>query len=134
MAYFTHVNDLNVICYLSADFIISAIHLIAEPCQFLSFVAMKGTQVDGHKFIPKAIELGAKSIFCEDLPQEPVEGVTYIQVASTEDAVGKAATIFLAFSPLWKGVSENSTRITNAFGLPLCGKYSLWQEGHRSRG
>ena len=25
------------------------------------FVAMKGTQVDGHKFIPKAIELGAKS-------------------------------------------------------------------------
>ena len=58
------------------------------------FVAMKGTQVDGHKFIPKAIELGAKSILCEDLPQEPVEGVTYIQVASTEDAVGKAATIF----------------------------------------
>ena len=46
------------------------------------FVAMKGTQVDGHKFIPKAIELGAKSILCEDLPQEPVEGVTYIQVAS----------------------------------------------------
>lgn len=58
------------------------------------FVAMKGTQVDGHKFIQKAIELGAKSILCEDLPQEPVEGVTYIQVASTEDAVGKAATIF----------------------------------------
>lgn len=37
MTYFTHVNDLNVICYLSADFIISAIHLITEPCQFLSF-------------------------------------------------------------------------------------------------
>ena len=30
------------------------------------FVAMKGTQVDGHKFIPKAIELGAKSVLCED--------------------------------------------------------------------
>ena len=31
------------------------------------FVAMKGTQVDGHKFIPKAIELGAKSVLCEDI-------------------------------------------------------------------
>ena len=28
------------------------------------FVAMKGTQVDGHKFIPKALELGAKSVLC----------------------------------------------------------------------
>ena len=58
------------------------------------FVAMKGTQVDGHKFIPKALELGAKSILCEDLPEEKVEGVTYIQVASTEDAVGKVATLY----------------------------------------
>ena len=58
------------------------------------FVAMKGTQVDGHKFIPKAIELGAKSVLCEDVPADQVEGVTYIQVESTEDAVGKVATLF----------------------------------------
>ena len=58
------------------------------------FVAMKGTQVDGHKFIPKAIELGAKSILCEDMPEEKVEGVTYVKVESTEDAVGKVATLF----------------------------------------
>ena len=58
------------------------------------FVAIKGTQVDGHKFIPKAIELGAKAILCEDIPDEKVEGVTYIQVESTDDAVGKAATMF----------------------------------------
>ena len=57
------------------------------------FIAMKGTQVDGHQFIAKAIELGAKSILCEDLP-EPVTGVTYVQVASTEDAAGKVATLF----------------------------------------
>ena len=57
------------------------------------FIAMKGTQVDGHQFIGKAIELGAKSILCEDLP-EPVTGVTYVQVASTEDAAGKVATLF----------------------------------------
>ena len=58
------------------------------------FVAMKGTQVDGHKFIPKAIELGAKSILCEDMPEEKVEGITYVKVESTEDAVGKVATLF----------------------------------------
>ena len=57
------------------------------------FIAMKGTQVDGHQFIGKAIELGAKSILCEDLP-ESVTGVTYVQVASTEDAAGKVATLF----------------------------------------
>lgn len=58
------------------------------------FVAQRGTQVDGHKFIPKAIELGAKAILCEDMPEEKVDGVTYIQVESTEDAAGKVATIF----------------------------------------
>ena len=57
------------------------------------FIAMKGTQVDGHQFIAKAIELGAKSILCEDLP-DPVAGITYVQVASTEDAAGKVVTLF----------------------------------------
>ena len=58
------------------------------------FVAMRGTQVDGHKFIPKAVELGAKAVLCEDMPEQKADGVTYVQVASTEDAVGKAATAF----------------------------------------
>ncbi|WP_315351762.1 UDP-N-acetylmuramoyl-L-alanyl-D-glutamate--2,6-diaminopimelate ligase [Segatella oris] len=58
------------------------------------FVAMKGTQVDGHQFIGKAIGLGAISVLCEDLPEVLQEGITYIQVESTEDAVGKVATLF----------------------------------------
>ncbi len=58
------------------------------------FVAMKGTQVDGHKFIPKAVELGARAILCEDMPGQLAEGVTYVSVASTEDAVGPVATQF----------------------------------------
>ena len=62
------------------------------------FVAMKGTQVDGHKFIAKAIEQGAKAILCEDLPEDtnnqPTSNITYIQVPSTEDAVGRVATLF----------------------------------------
>ena len=58
------------------------------------FIAQRGTQVDGHKFIPKAIELGAKAVLCEVLPEEKTEGVTYVQVESTEDVAGKVATIF----------------------------------------
>lgn len=58
------------------------------------FVAMKGTQVDGHTFIGKAVDQGAAAILCENMPAEVVEGVTYVQVSSTEDAVGKVATQF----------------------------------------
>ena len=58
------------------------------------FIAQRGTQVDGHKFIPKAIELGAKAVLCEVLPEEKAEEVTYVQVESTEDVAGKVATIF----------------------------------------
>ena len=58
------------------------------------FVAMKGTQVDGHKFIPKAIELGAKAVLCEDMPEQKQDGVTYVKVESTEDVVGEVATTF----------------------------------------
>ena len=58
------------------------------------FVAIKGTVADGHNYINKAVELGAKAILCEDIPAEKTEGITYIQVESTEDAVGKCATTF----------------------------------------
>lgn len=58
------------------------------------FVAQKGTQVDGHQFIGKAIAQGATAVLCEDMPEEKAEGVTYVQVESTEDAVGKVATLF----------------------------------------
>ena len=64
------------------------------------FVAIKGTQTDGHRFIPKALELGAVAVLCEDLPEGVDEktaegqGVTYVQVASTEEAVGPVATVF----------------------------------------
>ena len=58
------------------------------------FVAIKGTQTDGHRFIAKAIEQGAVAILCEDLPEVPAQGVSYVQVASTEAIVGVVATTF----------------------------------------
>ena len=59
-----------------------------------AFIAMKGTQVDGHQFIPKALELGATCIVCETLPSELQEGVTYVQYESTESIAGALATHF----------------------------------------
>ena len=58
------------------------------------FVAVKGTQTDGHTFIEKAIEKGASAIICETIPTTIVEHITYIQVPSTEDIVGELATQF----------------------------------------
>ena len=58
------------------------------------FIAMKGTQVDGHKFIDKAIALGSTAILLEDMPETLEDKVTYVQVKSTEEDAGKVATLF----------------------------------------
>ena len=58
------------------------------------FIAIPGTQTDGHKFIPKAIEQGAVAVLCEYFPNKREPGITYIAVESTEDNVGKVATLF----------------------------------------
>ena len=65
------------------------------------FLAIKGTQTDGHKYIGKAIEQGAAAILCEELPDEAMqyastqgEKVTFVQVSSTEDIAGVVATTF----------------------------------------
>lgn len=58
------------------------------------FVAVAGTQVDGHKFIDKAIELGASAVLCQVLPEDLVESVTYIQVEDSAEALGLAASNF----------------------------------------
>lgn len=58
------------------------------------FVAMRGTKVDGHTYIPDAIQRGAVAIVCEELPTDIRDTIAYIQVSSTELAVGPLATHF----------------------------------------
>ncbi|WP_374505620.1 UDP-N-acetylmuramoyl-L-alanyl-D-glutamate--2,6-diaminopimelate ligase [Flavobacterium sp.] len=55
------------------------------------FVAIRGTISDGHDFIGKAIELGAKAIVCESIPENIVKGITYIQVTDTNTALATLA-------------------------------------------
>lgn len=58
------------------------------------FVAMRGTQVDGHKYMQSAIEKGAVAIVCEQLPEALTEGVVYVRVTNSEEVVGPIATAF----------------------------------------
>jgi UDP-N-acetylmuramoyl-L-alanyl-D-glutamate--2,6-diaminopimelate ligase len=52
------------------------------------FVAVKGTQADGHQFIPKAVEMGASAIVCETLPETIYEKATYVTVKNSAQSLG----------------------------------------------
>ncbi|MDE3145779.1 MAG: UDP-N-acetylmuramoyl-L-alanyl-D-glutamate--2,6-diaminopimelate ligase [Bacteroidota bacterium] len=58
------------------------------------FVAIRGEKTDGHQFINKAIASGARTVLCETMPAEFVEGVTYVQVNNTHEAVAYIANNF----------------------------------------
>lgn len=56
------------------------------------FVAIKGTQTDGHKYIDKAIALGAAVIVAELMPETIHDGVVYVQVEDSAAAAGLLAS------------------------------------------
>src|ERR1051325_7770636 len=58
------------------------------------FVAVRGTQVDGHQYISQAIEKGAIVVICEDLPQKLLEDITYVKVRDSSTALGIIAHNF----------------------------------------
>lgn len=58
------------------------------------FIAVCGTQADGHQYIGKAIAQGATAVVCQQLPDDLPAGVTFIRIEDTEDATGKIATQF----------------------------------------
>ena len=58
------------------------------------FFAVRGTQVDGHDYIDKAVAQGAKAIVCEKMPKTKTDGVTYIQVVNSAYVLGVAASNF----------------------------------------
>lgn len=92
----------ELIKYISVEEIIgdtnievTGIHIDSRQIQKgFAFVAINGTQTNGHVYIPKAIEKGAGTIICEEVPEEIVPGVTYVKVADSEGVVGLLATHF----------------------------------------
>ena len=59
-----------------------------------AFVAVKGTQTDGHQYIAAAEEKGAVAIICETMPDKLSPNVAYIKFPNVQDVVGKLATAF----------------------------------------
>ncbi|WP_313374797.1 UDP-N-acetylmuramoyl-L-alanyl-D-glutamate--2,6-diaminopimelate ligase [Chishuiella sp.] len=58
------------------------------------FVAVNGATIDGHQFINKAIDLGAKVVVCEELPKEIIKQITYVKVENSTIALGVLASNF----------------------------------------
>lgn len=58
------------------------------------FIAIKGALSDGHVFIDKAIASGATAIVCETIPQSIQDGITYLEVADSQEAVAYMAHQF----------------------------------------
>ena len=56
------------------------------------FVAVKGTQFDGHSFIPFVSAKGAVAIVCEVLPLDIYSGITYVQVQNSASALAHIAS------------------------------------------
>ncbi|MBQ7896539.1 MAG: UDP-N-acetylmuramoyl-L-alanyl-D-glutamate--2,6-diaminopimelate ligase, partial [Oscillospiraceae bacterium] len=78
------------------------------------FVAIKGFASDGHKFIPKALELGASAIVCEDIPEEG----EYVQVKDSRKALAAVSREFYG-NPASKmtviGITGTSGKTTSSY-------------------
>lgn len=94
------------------------------------FIAMRGTQVDGHQYIASAEEKGAVAIVCETMPQQLNPEIAYIQINNAQSVCGQLATTFFG-NPTQKlklvGVTGTNGKTTIATLL-----YELFREmGHK---
>jgi UDP-N-acetylmuramoyl-L-alanyl-D-glutamate--2,6-diaminopimelate ligase len=87
------------------------------------FVAVPGTQSDGHTYIPNVVEAGATAIVCEKLPESPAPSVTWIVVKDSAYALGIIASNFYG-RPSEKlklvgitGTNGKTTTVTLLFSL-----------------
>ena len=94
------------------------------------FLAVKGTQTDGHQYIAAAEEKGAVAIVCETIPEKQSPNVAYIKFPNVQDVMGKLATAFYGHpSQRLKLVGVTGTNGKTTIATLL---YKLFREmGHR---
>ena len=94
------INDILKVCIVTEvigrdDRSVNGLTFDSRKCaDGIAFFALKGTQVDGHDYIDKAIELGTKVIVCEKMPTNIVDDVTYYIVDDSAKSLGHAASEF----------------------------------------
>lgn len=79
----------------NTDVTINELHFDSRKVGFNdAFVAIRGTVSDGHEFINKAVEQGALAVICEEMPKTIVNGITYVQVKNSQQALAIMADHF----------------------------------------
>jgi len=73
------------------------------------FVAVRGVNNDGHKYIPVVASNHVGAIVCEELPSSLVEGVTYIKVPNSAKALGELASA-------WYGHPSSQLKLVGVTG------------------
>ncbi|MBK9283105.1 MAG: UDP-N-acetylmuramoyl-L-alanyl-D-glutamate--2,6-diaminopimelate ligase [Sphingobacteriaceae bacterium] len=121
----------DILYKVKLEQVIGATHLAVANVVFDSrkvrknslFVAIKGTQSDGHEFIEQAIEAGALAVVCEKLPTEKKSNVTYVKVNDSNYSLGIIACNFFD-NPSSKlkligvtGTNGKTTTVTLLFNL-----------------
>ena len=79
------------------------------------FVAVRGFTVDGHRFIHKAIEMGAAAILCESVPEEPGP---YVQIADCRYGLALASSAFYGYPSremTMIGITGTSGKTTSSY-------------------
>lgn len=79
----------------STDIAVNEIHFDSRKVGFNDvFVAIRGTISDGHDFIEKAVEKGALAVICEEMPENVINGITYVRVKDSQQALAFMAANF----------------------------------------
>ena len=85
------LKSIGILDHISVDSIVFDSRKVVPGALF---VATRGTQVDGHEYINTSVEMGAKVIICERIPELRLEGVNYIEVRNSQYALGIIASNF----------------------------------------
>ncbi len=79
----------------STNVMVNAVHFDSRNVAMDDvFIAVRGTITDGHEYIEKAINSGAKAIVCEELPKQLVSEITYVEVDNGNKALAIMASNF----------------------------------------
>ncbi len=79
----------------STNVMVNAIHFDSRKVAMDDvFIAVPGTITDGHDYIEKAINAGAKAIVCEKLPEQLINEITYLEVKNANSALAIMASNF----------------------------------------